>query len=559
MLRGVRFAPFYFAHPELFLIPVEHLGPGGMSDEFAAELGQRSLAPKSFRGVFDEAWSRLYSTLSGLSKRAPDAFPPPRLVNVAVLLDASRMHPYFQPFGGMSDVAYASDFDPATSSVEHAAYELLVAERLGQTRRASLAAITALPYLFQLDERRLRDFVSGAQRASRPDAEAARVVADLLPELRANAVCEGIDFEGSPPEGYGRVTSSPLAFRRDFLVTLQQFVKRLDGIAHGVVEAYYKAERARRDDQSPEEEVCRFLREERPRVVIVTKSGSILWEPRLPEATADVREAISGLGERPAQSLIADLRVVSDVTERFLRGVKGAEDFRVPTQSIEESGGVYVHHDKKLLAYALEQPGLQPLREEAPPYHRLLLAARAMHEWGHLSVEAGVIRIPLGRRAEHEAARGEVRACFERIAGRTSPAARSLVQEEIRALLDEGTDFSALPFARIEDYGANLLVCRLLPPEPFEAYARANVRSLAAEDIGLLRKLARYAYEVQYLRLIGLPDPWGYLVSSTYFREEYVDAGVVSEEDAKALIAAVEKVCACHEVDKSRLTGAAPP
>lgn len=554
MLRRVQRAAFYFAHPDVFLIPVEHLGPTGLSDAFAAELDRRSIVSKSFRGVFDEAFRRLFSALSQLATKAPDAFPPPRLVHIAVLLDSSRMHPYFQPFEGMSSVAYASDFDPARSSVEHAAYELLFAERLGQTRRASLAAMAALPYLFQLDEAHRRDFMDGARRSARPDAGAARAVADLLPELQANAACEGIDFEGAPPEGYGRVKSTPLAFRRDFLPTLQRFVKDLDGIAHGVVEAYYKVEQARRDDQNPEEEVCRFLHEERPRVLVVTKSGSLLWEPALPEATADVREAISGIGERPAHSLIADLRLVSDVTSLFYLGVKGAADFRVPTQSVEESGGVYVHHDRKLLAYALEQPGLQPLREEAPPYHRFLLAARAMHEWGHLSVEAGVIRVPPERRAEHDAARAEVRAIFERIVSRTSPEARPLIQEEVRFLLDEGTDFSALPFARIEDYGANLLVRRLLPPEPFEAYARANIRSLATEDIGLLRKLARYAYEVQYLTLIGLEDPWCYLTSSTYFREEFVDTGVVSEDDAKALIVAVGRVCACHEVDETRIT-----
>jgi hypothetical protein len=553
MLACVQRASFYFAHPELFLIPVEHLSPSGMSETFNAELDRRSLVSKSFRDLFDEGFRRLFEALSRLAARAPDAFPPPRLVNVAVLLDPGRIHPYFQPFEGMTNVAYAADFDPATSSVEHAAFQLLFAERLGQTRRASLAAMAALPYLFQLDEPRLRDFIEGARRSIRPDAESARAVADILPELRANAACEGVDFEGSPPEGYGRVKSTPLAFRRDFLATLQGFVKRLDGIAHSVVEAYYEAERARRPRRDPEEEVCRFLHEARPRVLVVSKSGGLLWEPSLPEATADVREAIAGIGERPAQSLIADLRTVSDVTARFLEGVKGAADFRVPTQSIEESGGVYVHHDRKLLAYALEQPGLQPLREEAPPYHRLLLAARAMHEWGHLSVEAGVVRVPPERRADLEAARGEVRACFERIVSRTSPEARPLLEEEVRALLDEGTDFASLPFARIEDYGANLIVCRLLPPEVFEAYARANVRSLAAEDIGLLRKLARYAYEVQYLRLVGLEDPWGYLAASTYFKEEFVDAGVVSEEDAKALIAAVAKVCACHEVDEGRI------
>lgn len=554
MLARVRFAPFYFAHPELFLIPIEHLSPEGMSDAFAAELDRRALVPKSFREVFNEAFRRLWGSLAELAGKAPDAFPPPRLINIAVLLNASTMHPYFQPFEGMSAVVYASDFDPATSSVEHAAYQLLIAERLGQTRRASLAAMTGLPYLFFGGEPRSLDFIEGARRALRPDAEASRAVADLLPELRAGALCEGLDFEGSPPEGYGRVKATPLAFRRDFLPSLQAFVKRLDGVAHGVVDAYYEAARARRHAFDPEEEVCRFLREERPRVLVVAKGGETLWDPRTAEATADVREAISGIGERPARSLIEDLRTVSGVTERFFDGVRGAADLRVPAQSIEESGGVYVHHDRKILAYALEQPGFQPLREEAPPYYRMLLAARAMHEWGHLAVTDGVVRIAPERRGEHNAARAEVGARLERIAREASPEARPLMQQELRALLEEGTSLSDLPFARVEDYQANLLMRRLLPPGPLGAYVRANVRSLAAEDIGLLRKLARYAYEAQYLGLVGLADPWGYLASSTYFLEEYVLAGVTSEESAKALLDAVGKACACYEVDEARLT-----
>jgi hypothetical protein len=549
----VDLAPFYFAAPELFLIPVEHLSASGMSDAHAAALESRGLVPSGFRAMFDEAFRRLWSALSVLAKAAPEAFPPPRLINVAVFTDRTRMHPYFQPFEGMSVLVFADDFDPATSSVEHAAYQLLVAERLGQTRRASVATMAALPYLLLLDDDGANNFIEGARRSARPDAEAARLIADHLADLRSSTLCEGVGFTGSPPAGYLRAKGTSLAFRREFLPSLQPVVKTLDAIAERVVSVYYEAQAARGGGASPEDELCKFLREARPQVLVVSESGDILWDPDAPLETERVRERARGIGDRPARGLMDDLRLVAGVSERFLRHVRGAREFRIPT-FLEAAGGVYLHYERRLIAYALEQPGIMPLREEAPPYHRLLLEARAMHEWGHVAVEAGVVRVPPHRRRDLEAARADIAAIFARVVNGLPADVQPLVDDELRAIRGEGTRLEDLPLARIEDYGANVLVRRLLSPESLHAYARANVRSRAAEDIGLLRKLARYAFEVQYLWLAGLEDPWSYFLASTYFREEYISAGVIHEDTARALVDAVGRACACHELDESYIT-----
>ena len=59
--------------------------------------------------------------------------------------------------------------------------------------------------------------------------------------------------------------------------------------------------------------------------------------------------------------------------------------------------------------------------------------------------------------------------------------------------------------ARVGDYLANLLCRRLLPAEELQAYVRTNVRHHFGERLGVVSELARYAYEVHYLRLAGLP------------------------------------------------------
>ncbi len=542
--------PFYFAHPDLFLLPIEHISPSGLSDTMAALLESRGRASPDFKTLFGEAFSRQWKASAELSRLDPATFPPPRLVNIAVASNTARMHPYYQPFEGISVFVYESDFCASSSSVEHAAYQLLVAERLGQTRRASAAAMSALVYLLRLDSSGMQDFCEGARRSARPDCKSAQLIAERLPALRDALQIAGIDFQSSAPPTHLRIKDTALAVRRDFIPALQELVKQLDQIASDTVNAYYAGQAKRSADARPEYDVIAFLKQEIPKVLVVSKQGDILWDPKWPEHTDKVLSALSSIGERPAKSLIEDLRVVGDVTDRFFNQIKGSERFRIPVQSLEEAGGVYLNHSHKLIAYALEQPGLSPLLEEAPPYHRLLLAARSMHEWGHVAVEANVIDVPPANTDAFEAAKVKVADLLFHIADAMPKAVQPLVEDEMKDIKKWGTHLSDLPFARNEDYRSNMMCKRLLPPEPVQAYARANIRSLAAESIGLIRKLARYAYEAQYLWLAEVPEPWAYFLAGTYFREEYIDSGLLSEEDAQSLFSAVAEVCACYTFDE---------
>ena len=539
---------------DVALIALEDLGAAGMSDSCERSLLERAAGALDIRHLFDAAFSRMWRVSNALTQKAPDIYPPPRLANVVLLARAERSHPYFRPFVGMSLVLYVADFQPETSSVEHAAYQLILAERLGQTRRMGLAALEALPYLAQLDDDGVADFTRGAERSQRPDAEAARLVAEALPKLRGHLHIDGLATAPKPPTGYGRIKGTPIVVAVEQAPVIQALVKRLDAICGEVVTAYFEREAVRSPAQpTAAERLLGYLAEEAPELVIVDDAGVIMWDRREPTALDGVREAFAAAGDRPLQSLLADLRSIDTTTKLFFARVIGAESFSIPNQNLEEAGGVFIHQSRGLLAYALPQPGFEPLREQAPPFHRPLLVARAMHEWGHIAVDAGMVPVPASRRADFEAAGELLASTFAAIVAGLPSDARGAADRELAAMKAEGTRLEELPFSRLEDYRSNLLCRRLLPRGPVDAYVRANVRSLESEPVGPLRKLARYAYEAQYLFLAGLRDPLRYLFEGTYFREEYTQAGLLSEAMAKKLIAAVGELCGCYELDETRL------
>ncbi|MBK8937550.1 MAG: hypothetical protein IPM79_07870 [Polyangiaceae bacterium] len=542
---------FYFAQDELFLIPVEHIDRTGVSAAFADELERRGV-PSASREVFDRAMQLLWPALEALAKRRPDTFVPPRATNVFVLREGAPWPPYFRPFEGMSAVVYACDLDPEVSCPEHAAFQLLVSERLGQTRRAGAALREALPFLLSLDDPAAERLAAAARRTRRPDAAPLAALADLLPALRAGARCEGLHELEPLPAGFARVKGTPLALDRALAPNLQAVMKQWDAVAAELSEAHSARQRVS-SGAAHASSVLAALVAEPPEVLIVDRAGETVWDPSTPTDTARLGEALRGVGDRPLDSLLRDLRLVSAVTRRFFESVEGARDLAVPTGSLEEAGGVYVHHDRRLIAYALEQPSFAPLAEQAPPYHRLLLAARTIHEWGHLAVDGGVVPVPAARQRAFTAACSALGDTFSRIVNALPRHAADEAELELRELRDEGTRLADLPFSRLEDYRANLLMKRLLPDEVLQAYVRANVRSLAAEPVKMLRKLARYAYEVQYLWLAELDDPWQYVEKSTYFAEEYIGSGLVERRLVEELFARVRSICECYEVDASRV------
>jgi hypothetical protein len=525
-----------------------------MSDAYWHELASRELVPAGFRAVFDAAYQRMRARMRALSSAAPDYFPPARTLNVVVLRDP-KLHAFFQPFEGMCALVYASDFDLAQSSVAHAEYQLVVAERVVQTRKLWRATLAALPHLLAMNEEEAADFVSGAERSTRPDRGAAASVAERLAELRANVETEGLREPSEPAEGFARVKGTPLVIAKSFAPTVNRLAAAVESEVAMLLATRQEAQQAVRPGDEPRARVLAYVKGDRPQVLIANGEGEIVWRPDASEATARLEAELPSLGSAVADSLIADLCVADQVTRWFYQQVSGAAELAIPGV-LEEGGGVYLHHQARMIVYALEQPGLAPLAEEAMPYHRLNLRARTMHEWGHVAATAGLVDVPAARRPAFEQALKNLAKAFSEIVGTLSGEARVNANEELLRMREQGDRLEDLAFARLEDYRANLLMKRLMPPEVLEAYVRSNVRSLLLEEVAPLRKLARYAYEAQYLWLSGLEDPWDYFARSTYFLEEYVHSGFTSEEACKRLFEAMRGLCACYEVDATKVRAA---
>ena len=87
-----------------------------------------------------------------------------------------------------------------------------------------------------------------------------------------------------------------------------------------------------------------------------------------------------------------------------------------------------------------------------------------------------------------------------------------------------------------------------------ETYVRNNVYSLALAypSTGLFRRLARYAFEYQYLRFSAVADPRRYLLASTWFDAEYLETGILDEARLARLLDTVGCLLDCYAVDESR-------
>ncbi|NUO53608.1 MAG: hypothetical protein HOV80_32565 [Polyangiaceae bacterium] len=542
---------FAFEHDGCFLLPLEELSPRGMSGELASAIATRGLLSKGAIELFDAALACLHDRLSALHAAAPNSHVPPRLLNILVITAADTTRPFFQPLPDMSAVLYAADLDPDTSTPEHAAFQLLFAERLGQSKRYGKALLASLPFLLSLDDARAAAFIHGAERATRPDAEMPRRLSALLPRIRTHVFAEGAGQGATPPEGWGKIQGTGLAIDRAFFPELSRLGAEVEAASGAVATTYL--ERQRRRTARHEDDVVTFLRESRPQLLVLGEDGTTLWDPDKPAETDALAGALASIGELPAKSLVLDLTTIDRVTQRFFETIAEASALEVPVESMEEAGGVFVHHERKLVAYALVQPGLDARVEAAPPVHRLLLAARTAHEWGHLAVDSGLVPIPEKNRRRFDEASEELRGLFLRIYQKMPASAKPMLDEEVADLEKSGTRIEMLPLTRIEDYRSNLISRRILRPEELEAYVRVNVRSLAAEPIGILQKLARYAYEGQYLGLISMTDPFFYLFSGTYLREELIAGDFVSEAALRELFHLVGTLCASYEIDETKL------
>lgn len=536
--------------PRLFMVPVEALGPEGIDPSFAALLqARRSIHPAWFER-FDAAWILYLARSAELSARAPEQWMPPRRQNVCV--SVASMRPWYQPLDRASWLVPACDFDASTPSVELGVYRLVVAERIGIARGVLPAIVETLPYLLVRSDAEIAGLVAAIEASTAPDRHVLDAVVEALPAIRA-AWHRPLRPPPDPsPLPLRTIRGAELLAEPEGAAALQALGRRLKESVAEVVERHLAPQRPRPGHDRFARELSRWLAGAVPRVLVVDPEGELVWNPVAPHRDEALLQALGGIAEGPAASMREDLRVIGARSEAFLASLRDPSGLPAPGDEVEQDGGVFLHRGGRLVAYGVRQPGLDPVQEAGPPMHRRLLAARTIHEWGHLAEAAGWIGPRPGAEEELALAEAEVAERFDALV-RAAPAAfAAAVHEEIASLGWDGAPGELvvrLHRGRMSDYASNLLARHYLRPDELEAYVRSNVVSHEGEGLGPLRVLARYALEAQYLRLGVLSDPWCYLAESTWLRPLYLDAGLVDADRMRALLDATARVCATQWID----------
>ncbi len=556
-------AEFCFAQEDVFLVPAEELSAAGMSKAFAALLCERRRVSPEWIERFERAFGLYWERALELAARAPRYWLPPRVPNVCVALDPIRVRPFFQPLGRSSWLVEVADFEPRSSSLEYSTYQFFYVERTGLLGQITPALAHDLSYWLLRTREELLDFGAGCRRARGGEAQGYRALAqalDWIPRAWHETLKPrptGAREPHFPVEGTG--TMVPERFRRD----LDGLARRWTEAAEKRVSAYYAVHSGTTKNEAAL--LGQWIASERPLVLVTGGKGEIFWDPAVPEQTERLCAELAGVTATAAASLRADWSVVGARSKSFLDSLVRPEDLPGPGAQIDQDGLSYVHRERKLVAYNVRERAMQRLREPAPPFERWMLGARTIHEWGHLAVDAGWIPVPGSRRIEFQSVQAELAELFTAIVAGAPAILRAHAKAQLAALEKRagsiGRGLLAIPLERMSDWQSNLLAQRYLPREESETYVRSNIRTLLREldSDQLFQALARYAFEYQYLAFSAVTDPRGYFLASTWFGEQFLARGVLSEAELDGLFALVGRLCACHEIDTTRFKDKAPP
>jgi hypothetical protein len=418
-------------------------------------------------------------------------------------------------------------------------------------RSVRAAVVCNLSYWFDRDAGSRRAFADGASLARRPDAHCFVALAsalDWVDELLHDPLRAPKD---EPDEPYIGVSGTGLFVPKRRQADLLALSNAAEAALHAALAT--SAPALVPPTPRPVEELADWLLQARAHVIVVDPDGATVWCPESSDCRA-IRGALADASDAAVASVHADLRVIDERSRDFLGRVHELEALPRHCAVLEMGGGAYVDAARRAVVYELKQPGFDARSVEAPPYHRLLLGARVMHEWGHVAHAAKILRVPDERRSAYADARAELGDCFARVVGAFPDRLQGQTADEVRALAPRAADLpqalARKTLARVGDYLANLLCAQLIPGAEMQAYVRTNVRHHMDEDLGLVSELARYAYEIHYLSLAALPR--SYFFETSRFAACFIDTGIVSEEDAHALFDAAGAVLACYSVDESR-------
>jgi hypothetical protein len=521
--------------------------------------------------LFNSGFARYWERSTELARRT-STWTPPRLRHVAVVGEPLAVPPFVQLLNTSAWLLYDCDLDPESSDPELLAYLLVHGDRLAASGEVTLAAVHTAAYWFAREPRERAAFAAAAGRSRRPDGEAFRLLADALDWLGA------LHHETLRPAQTGAacraIPGTGLRVPRKLEHQPDELVERWAAIARKAVLDYRGRWRA--TDAGASQELCAWLRDEAPPLLVTGRGGEILWEPRFPDRLGRLRSELKVGSGAAIRDVAADLRTVERHTRSFAAALVDPSALPRTSRSLEERGYAYLHPARGLIAYNLHEPGIDRLVGPALPFARAMLGARTLHEWAHLAVEAGWVPQVSGDERFVElcsAFAGELdRTIRDAPAAARERGADDLLDLARRGSHDRGSASRAagggpgtalveIFLGRLSDYRANLLACRLMTFGERETYVRHNIRTLRGElpPSRLWRMLIRYLYEYQYLGFSAVRDPYSFFVHGTWFDVDFLATAILDEQRFHRLAAAAQRICASFAPDAARFRAPAGP
>lgn len=541
---------FCLSPENAFLVPAEALGEHGVAPNFGGWLVQEGRLTLKQLECLSRGFGLYWQRCAALHANAPGSWFPPRQTNLVIAPEARGVLPYLEPFRGTSSLIYKSDLD---TDPEYVAVLIIHMERLALLRSPPATMVFNLSYWFERDAASRAAFDDAARRSTRPDAAAFVALANAF-----SWIDELLHDPLRPPrqelsEPYLHIDGADLYVPKRLqpqLVALGEAVEAAVRRAFEVTAPRLGTVRSRALD-----ELCDWLTDARAHVIVHGPHGGTLWTPEHDDPIR-VKRVLAEANEQAVASIHADLRVVDERSRQFLGCVNDVDSLPTHCAVLETGGGAYIDAARRAVVYELQQPAFDATTGGAPPFHRLLLGARVMHEWGHVAHTAKILRLSEAKRPDYVEARAELGAAFMRVVDSVPEQVRAAVDEELRSIEPNRADLSKAltrrTLGRVGDYLANMMMSRLIPGEEMQAYVRTNVGHHLDEHLGLVSELARYAYEIHYLDLAGLPR--SYFYGTSRFPDHFIATGIVREADAEALFDAAGRVLACYEIDESRIT-----
>jgi hypothetical protein len=527
-----------------------------MSAERAALLAARRGWTSAQIALFDAGFS-LYWTRSAALARRTATWPAPRLRHVAVVADDTAVRPYSQLLNTSAWLLYASDLDPERSHPEYVAYLLAHGDRMAVSGEVTMAAMHAAAWWIERTDDECAAFATAAARATRNDVAGYQAIAAALPWLRrlrhADLCPPRVVSPHRAVPGTGLLVPHALEQEPPALVV------RWRAVAERALEAY-RAAWARREPEALQA-LAGWLADAAPPLVVTAESGRVVWDPEAPEQTDTLRGLLANADGVAMRAIHDDLRVVERCTRAFLGAVIDTTALDALPVDADQSGYSYLHRERRLIAYNLDEAGMERRCGPPLPFARAMLAARTVHEWAHLADGAGWVWRTLDAAGWQEA-QGALATMLDATIAAAPPAIRTRTGGDLARLAKDGgspgTALARIVLTRLPDYRANLVARPFLDAHERETYVRHNIRTLRGEypPDALWRMLVRYLYEYQYLgahlRLTSVADARTFLWQSTWFADDFVTSGVLDATRFDALADGVARLCRGHAVDASR-------